>query len=30
MVQRFKAAADEHVPFLQRKAKQVEEYLQQR
>jgi len=30
MVQRFKAAADEHVPFLQRKAKRIEEYLQQR
>ena len=30
MVQRFTAAAEEHVPFLLRKAKRVEEYLQQR
>ena len=30
MVQRFTAAATEHVPFLLRKAKRVEEYLQQR
>jgi hypothetical protein len=30
MVQRFTAAANEHIPFLLRKAKRVEEYLQQR
>lgn len=30
MVQRFTQAANEHIPFLHRKAKRVEEYLQQR
>ena len=30
MVQRFTAAATEHVPFLHRKAKRIEEYLQQK
>jgi uncharacterized protein YukE len=30
VVQTFLAAADDHVPFLLRKAEKVEQYLQQR
>jgi uncharacterized protein YukE len=30
VVESFVAAADEHIPFLMRKAEKVEQYLQQR
>ncbi|MFN4258893.1 MAG: WXG100 family type VII secretion target [Gemmataceae bacterium] len=30
VLERFREAAEEHVPFLIRKAERVEEYLQQR
>ena len=30
VIQAFSAAADEHIPFLLRKADKVEQYLQQR
>ncbi|MBI3407117.1 MAG: WXG100 family type VII secretion target [Planctomycetes bacterium] len=30
VIQAFAAAADEHIPFLLRKAEKVEQYLQQR
>ena len=30
VVEHFLEAADQHVPFLQRKAERIEEYLQQR
>lgn len=30
VIQQFIAAAEEHVPFLLRKAERIEEYLQQR
>jgi len=30
VIERFLAAADQHIPFLLRKAERIEEYLQQR
>ena len=30
VLERFMAAADEHIPFLLRKAERIEEYLSQR